>query len=108
FVTTAKDTSLSPIYDNVSYLSLETGHMLKADFNPAGKITTNETDEPTMRDYIKEFNQLGYRADIQEFYKTVKLPNIFQLIDESFCSSLMKNAIKSLTQKRLLELENAL
>lgn len=108
FIITAKNIKLSPIYDNVSYLSLEKGNMLKADFNPAGKISTSETYEPTMRDYVKELAKLEYQTDINEFYQAVKLPHIFQIIDESFCSPLMKDAIKSLIQKRFGELENEL
>lgn len=108
FIITAKNTALSPIYDNVSYLSLESGNMLKADFNPAGKISTSKTFEPTMRDYVKELKKLGYTDDIQEFYKSIKLPQLYQAIDTSFCSSLMKQAIKTLIKKRFGELEDEL
>ena len=108
FIITAKNISLSPIYDNVSYLSLESGNMLKADFNPTGKISTSETFEPSLRDYVRELKKLGYIDDIQEFYKSIKLPQLYQLIDESFCSTLMKEAIKALIKKRFGELENEL
>lgn len=108
FINTAKGISLSPIYDNVSYLSLESGNMLKADFNPAGKIGTSETFEPSMCDYVRELKKLGYQDSIQEFYQNTKLQYISQLIDESFCSSLMKEAIKALINKRYVELENEL
>lgn len=108
FVTTAKSTSLSPIYDNVSYLSLEEGNMLKADFNPTGKISTHATYEPCMQDYVKELKRLGYKDDAQAFYQRIKLDQLFQLIEESFCSDLMKEAIKILVKKRFKELENEL
>jgi|SRR5579872_1121718 len=108
FIITANNISLSPIYDNVSYLSLESGNMLKADFNPAGKISTSETFEPKMHDYVKELKKLGYEEDIQEFYKNIKLPHLYQIIDESFCSILMKEAIKALVNKRFKELKNEL
>ena len=108
FIVTARNTSLSPIYDNVSYLSLESGNMLKADFNPTGKICTSETTEPTMCDYVKELIKLGYTDNIQEFYKSIKQTQLYQLIDESFCSNAMKDAIKSLVKKRLGELANEL
>jgi len=108
FIITAKNCSLSPIYDNVSYLSLESGNMLKADFNPTGKIHTSETFEPSMRDYVKELIKLGYKDEVNIFYKRVKLEAILQLIDNSFCSSLMKNAMKSLIEKRFTELKNEL
>ncbi len=108
FIITAKNTILSPIYDNVSYLSLEKGNILKADFNPTGKISTSKTNEPSMRDYVKELKKLGYQTDIQEFYQTIKMSHLLQLIDDSFCSPLMKDAIKRLTEKRFMELENEL
>lgn len=106
FVTTAHTRTLSPIYDNVSYLSLENGDMLKADFNPAGKISTKETHEPSMRDYVKELKRLGFKDIVKEFQKTVKLTQLTELIDKSFCSLLMKDALKKLIKKRFLELKN--
>lgn len=108
FIITARNTSLSPIYDNVSYLSLESGNMLRADFNPTGKISTSKTFEPNMRDYVKELKKLGFKDDIQEFYNNIKLSQLYQVIDESFCSTLMKAAIKALIKKRFEELENEL
>jgi len=108
FIVSAKNISLSPIYDNVSYLSIESGNMLKADFNPTGRISTSETFEPSMRHYVKELKKLGYINEIQEFYQNVKLPQLFQLIDDSFCSDLMKAAIIALIKKRFLEIESEL
>lgn len=108
FIMTAKSPSLSPIYDNVSYLSLESGNMLKADFNPTGKISTKDTYEPSMKDYVKEFKRLGYLETIKEFDQAIKPEQIDVLIDESFCSSLMKDALKQLVRKRLKELKDEL
>lgn len=108
FIITAKNISLAPIYDNVSYLSLESGNMLKADFNPTGRISTSLTFEPSMCDYVKELKTLGFRDHVQEFYKSIKLSQLHQLIAESFCSALMKEAIKALIEKRFAELENEL
>ncbi len=82
--------------------------MLKADFNPTGKISTLATYEPCMQDYVKELKRLGYKDDIQEFYQSTKLIQIRQLIEEIFCSDLMKEAIKVLVKKRFEELENEL
>ncbi|HVY53738.1 MAG TPA: HipA domain-containing protein [Gammaproteobacteria bacterium] len=108
FIITAKNTILSPIYDNVSYLSLESGNMLKADFNPAGKITTQETNEPSMKDYVKEFKRLGYQDIVIEFYQSIKEDQIDTLIKESFCSQDMKVSLSRLIKKRFKELENEL
>lgn len=106
FIRTAKETVLSPIYDNVSYLALEKGEMLKAHHNPTGRISTSHTYEPSMQDYVKELKKLGYEGNIKAFYKNTLLEKMIELIDRSFCSELMKGAIKALIQKRFLELEN--
>jgi hypothetical protein len=105
FITTANSTVLSPIYDNVSYLSLEDGEMLKANFNPTGKISTHETYEPSMCDYVKELKRLGHIDDVQTFYRSIKLTQIIQMVDDSFCNALMKEALKALIKKRFGELE---
>jgi hypothetical protein len=107
-VVTAGSISLAPIYDNVSYLSLEKGAMLNADFNPSGKISTQTTNEPGMKDYVLELLRLGYEDSVRQFYHKTKLPKLDQLIDKSFCSELMKNAIKKLILKRYKELEDGL
>lgn len=106
FIITSTECFLSPIYDSVSYLSLEEGNMLKADFNPAGKISTQKTTEPGMKDYVFELTRLGFREDIIAFYRLIDLQLLLQLIDNSYCSVAMKNAIKRLMTKRLKELEN--
>lgn len=105
-IITAKGSVLSPIYDNVSYLSLESGGMLQADINPTGKINTKESYEPSMRDYVIELNRLGFQDEIDEFYQHCKRPQLLQLIENSFCSNGMKDAIKRLLMKRFEELEN--
>lgn len=103
--------SLSPIYDNVSYLGLESGNMLKMDFDPRGKIATKATNNPNMSDYVVELIRLGYKETIQLFYQHLKGAEgmvILSLIDRSFCSDLMKGTMKKMIHKRFQELENAL
>jgi len=106
FIAKAKDFALSPIYDNVSYLALEKDEMLKADHNPTGRICTSDTFEPSMKDYVKEFKKLGYQDVLKEFYQSIKIELLIQLITESYCSDQMKEAIKKLVKKRFTELEN--
>jgi hypothetical protein len=106
FITTSSGSQLSPIYDNVSYLGLESGKMLAANFNPTGKISTKVTYEPSMSDYVRELKRLGCGEDIAEFYHQVKLVQINQLIDSSECSVLMQQAIKKLVHQRFEELES--
>lgn len=105
-IVTVNNISLAPIYDNVSYLSLEQGNMLKANFNPTGKISTSDTYEPSMRDYVKELIRLSYQDEVYEFYRSINPTKLHQLIDKSFCSPLMKIAIKTLVENRLEELKN--
>lgn len=100
---------LAPIYDNVSYLALESGSMLAADFNPKGKIATEATIEPTMTDYVHELKRLGYEKEVESFYTrltTHGMNTIEALIEDSFCTALMKKALKGLFRKRYRELEN--
>lgn len=106
FIINSGGLSLSPVYDNVSYLGLETGDMLKCDFNPTGKISTKETLEPSMSHYVRELDRLGYPKHCKNFYSAIKLPWLNKLIEESFCSSLMKEAMTRLIFKRYKELEN--
>jgi hypothetical protein len=108
FIVTPAKTTLSPIYDNVSYLSLESGPLLAADFHPTGRIATAETKEPSMSHYVKELKKLGQEELIRSFYTRFKIAKIDQLIDNSFCSKLMKDAFKKLIYKRYQELQNGL
>lgn len=100
---------LSPIYDNVSYLSLESGFILKADHNPSGKIATSNTYSPNMFDYVQELLNLGFESEIARFLTNLTIRginNINTIIDDSFCSQLMKDALKKLIDKRYKELQN--
>lgn len=105
---THKGNALAPIYDNPSALGLESGEWLKADFSPKGRIPTKENKEPTLRDYVKEFIRLGYKEQVIAFVKKVNIQKINGLIDASFCTQLMKEAIKKLIASRARELEDEL
>ncbi|HSX21120.1 MAG TPA: HipA family kinase [Gammaproteobacteria bacterium] len=109
FLVTHNNTSLAPIYDNVSYLSLESGNMLRADHNPTGRIATAHTDEPSMQDYVIELRKLGFENEISRFYTKLSLRSmqkIMDLVADSFCSPLMKDALKKLIHKRYMELHD--
>jgi len=108
FIVTPSKTVLSPIYDNVSYLSLESGAMLAADFNPTGRIATQSTKAPSMHHYVEELKRLGYSDIIASFAQKIKLTKINTLIDQSFCTDLMKQAFKKLLHKRHKELLDGL
>ena len=108
FIVTPSKTVLSPIYDNVSYLSLVSGPILGADFNPTGRIATKNSNEPSMKNYVEELSRLGYRDSVVAFAKKIKIPKIEAVIDQSFCSVAMKQAIKKLVNKRYKELLDGL
>lgn len=80
------------------------GDFLRADFNPTGRIATTATKEPSMKDYVLELKRLGYGDIAKQFIKKVKMNKIESLINESYCSDLMKKALKKLIQKRYQEL----
>ncbi len=101
---TSKGTSLAPIYDNTSALGLEHGEFLKADWNPSGKIATKATMEPTGKDYVLEFIRLGYRDQVAAFVRHLHLAKLLAIVDRSFCSDFMKDAMKSLITKRAKEI----
>lgn len=110
FLVTPNQTMLAPIYDNVSYLSLESGNMLKADYNPTGRIATEHTEEPSMRDYVQELRKLGFKSEVDSFFTKLVvqrgIEKIEFLIENSFCSPFMKQALKKLIWKRYTELRN--
>ena len=108
FVNTAKAMHLAPVYDNVSYLGLEKGPMLQADFNPLGKVATTKTLSPSMRDYVEELCVLGYESRIKHLQNKIPINQIRALIHTSFCSDLMKAAFSRLIDKRYKELNDAL
>ncbi|MEZ4750345.1 MAG: HipA domain-containing protein [Bdellovibrionota bacterium] len=106
FITSAKSTVLSPIYDNTSALGLESGSMLQADFEPKGKIFTRDSQEPTTKDYVREFLRLGHRDSVDEFASITRADKLLQIVNEGFATPLMKDALSRLIQKRCKELHD--
>jgi hypothetical protein len=100
--------SLSPTYDNPSYIGIEDEYLLGADLNPKGKIWTSKSKEATLRDYIDEFNGLEYEEITQDFIKKIKIKKneIYLAIDKSDISELRKRAFKKIIEKRFQEVSN--
>lgn len=103
FLETSKTLHLSPIYDNPSALGIESGEFLRAQFSPKGKIFTKESKEPSMRDYIVEFNRLGHNESVSEFCQRLDIDHLHSIVDASTCSPLMREALKRLIEKRAEE-----
>jgi len=70
FIETAHKVSLSPMYDNPSYLGIEESSLLGEMHEPYGKIIANN-NTPTMRDYILEFKKLGFTEELEALKKLI-------------------------------------
>jgi hypothetical protein len=104
FIQSPKGMLLAPFYDNPSFVGLDNDSMLGADLQPRGAIFTNATDEPKMKDYVIEWNRLGYGVVVERFRKTYSLEKIRRLIEDSFLSEKRKKALFRLITKRGEEL----
>lgn len=107
FLDTKGSRRLSPLYDNVSELSTEgNDFLLQAHRNPIGRIVTEKTSEPVMIDYVKEIARLGFLKIAEEFSKRANISIIRKLIEESYCSDLMKKAMIKLVEERFDQLKS--
>ncbi|MBA3604069.1 MAG: HipA domain-containing protein [Parachlamydiaceae bacterium] len=104
FIQSAKGMNLAPFYDNPTALALEEHAMLGADLQPRGSIFTKETDKPTMKDYVHEWNRLGYGEVVDRFRKQYSLAGLQRLIEKSNISEKRQKAILRLISKRGEEL----
>ncbi len=104
FIRSAKGIWLSPFYDNPSALALEDPSILGADLQPRGSIFTKASDKPTMKDYVLEWNRLGYNHVVQSFKNKLHLRIIKILIEKSHISEKRKQALLRLILKRSEEL----
>ncbi|MEI8026312.1 MAG: HipA domain-containing protein [Pseudomonadota bacterium] len=107
-INTSRQCKLAPIYDNPSYLGLESGSMLRAQFSPSGRIETFHNRNPVMKDYVMEFLRLGYESTLRRFAKRINLDIISGLVTGSSCSPSMKDAMLKLIRERAEEMRHAL
>ncbi len=100
-IETAKFKTLSPIYDNVSALGLESGPLLLSSWAPRGKIFTQKSTEPEIADYVHDIHQLGYFHVLRKFEKNLKKMDIAKIIHSVLpLSDTMKNALLRLITQR--------
>lgn len=102
------ESRLAPFYDNPSYLALEHPLLLQAYHEPRGAIITKETEEPTMRDYVKEWNRLDLIEPVIEFKNDVDLSKIQNQITDSFLLPKRQQALIKLSTRHFQELCDAL
>lgn len=104
FIQTPKGMQLAPFYDNPSFVGLDDDLMLEADLQPRGAIFTKKTDEPTLKDYVREWNRLGYENVVQDFRNHLNMEKLQQLVNNSFLGEKRKKALMRLIMKREKEL----
>lgn len=105
-IETAQEKRLAPIYDNPSYLGLESGGMLKAHFSPKGKIWTAGSKEPGMKEYLDELLRLDALEVAMDFFDALPIERLRLTINEAVClSESMKNALLKLINERYSEFE---
>lgn len=93
FIQNTKGIILSPFYDNPSALGVEKKTFLGADLQPKGFIYTRDSEEPTMKDYIAEWQRLGYENVVNDFRRNLAIENITSIILESLISDKRKQAM---------------
>lgn len=104
FIQSPKGFKVSPFYDNPSYLGTEIHSLLEADHHPTGAIWTKKVSEPSMQDYIQEWQRLGFDYVIKRFRRAVSLADIDALIKKSYLTSKRQKAFSKLIHKRSKEL----
>lgn len=104
FIQSTKGMQLAPFYDNPSALALEEHSMLGADLQPRGSIFTKETDKPTMKDYVREWNRLGFGEVVDRFRKQHSQEKLQSLVENSYISEKRQKALLRLIVKRSEEL----
>ena len=107
-IQTKKGISLSPVYDNPSYLGVEEYDLLAAQIEPAGSIATSKSEEPKMEHYVEEFFSLGHGEIVLKFNARVKIEELFALVEKSFISEKRKKSLKTLIERRYKELTNGI
>lgn len=103
-IQTSKGYIFSPIYDNPSYLGTEINTLLGADHHPLGAVSTSSVVNPSMRDYVHEWEKLGFGPVVEKFRKKISLVVIEALIKASFLSAKRQEAFFRLISKRYKEL----
>lgn len=92
---------LSPIYDNPSYIGVES--LLGADLNPTGKIWTKTSRKPSMKDYVVELKRLKAERSLDVFKRRCSIGKILGIVQTSLLEDKVKNAMIRLVNKRYKE-----
>ena len=105
-IETVKGKRLAPLYDNPSYLGLESGEILNAHFAPKSLIWTKHSKEPLMQECLFELERINAGHVVNIFYENVSIETIIESINASHSlSDLMKSALRRLIVDRFDALE---
>ena len=106
-IESSDEITLAPFYDNPSYIGLEIPELLLAYHEPRGAIPTSQSKEPTMKDYVMEFQKLGFDKAINRFKSKIMMDEIESLISDSFICEERQQALLRLIKRRYQELIDA-
>ena len=104
FIQSANKSTIAPFYDNPSALGIEDVAMLGADLQPRGCIYRKDSKERLIKDYVLEWERLGYQNVIENFQKNLSLPQLCDIIHLSYLSDKRKQALIALIDKRSSEI----
>ena len=104
----ANGTVLAPFYDNPCYIALEIPELLDAYHEPRGAIATSETNEPLMKDYVKEWLRHGFKHEVEHFAKQINFKSIESMVNTSILSTKRKCAMLRLINRRYQEFCDAI
>jgi hypothetical protein len=108
-IDTGTTKKLSPMYDNPSFIGIQDDFLLESDTNPSGCIWTKSSRYPKPKEYIDEFQRLGYESIVEEFrYKIIaKSTDIISLVEKIDLGQKRKNSFLKLIKKRIKDFEDA-
>lgn len=75
---------------------------------PIGKIETSLAENPTIKDYVKEFDRLGYGEWVRQFRQSINYEKIAQIVMGSLLSEKRQKALLVLIKRRFEELNDIL
>lgn len=101
-------TILAPPYDNPSFFGI--AEFLEAQNQPRGRIQTHMHEDPTLLDYIEEFERLGYTQEAKTFLQKMitNKDQILTAVGMSFLSQKRKGAFMCFLTQKFEEIDHVL
>ena len=107
-IDTGKSKTLAPMYDNPSYLGITEDEILDAQFNISGCIQTSTSKNPKVKDYLKEFAELGFETVCADFIQKLiaVFPAVMEEVESSEISKRRKKAFIKFLNSRIRDFQN--